>query len=88
MVVKDTSLTNYITLDSDGTLEKRELEVYELLEKHGNMTDWEITYALGYKDRNEISPARYRLEKKNKIKSNGKRKDLHTNRLAYQWEIL
>lgn len=85
--VQDTSLSNYIQLADDGTLERRELEIYEHLEQNPNMTDWELTYALGYKDRNEISPARYRLTKKGIIEANGKRKDLHTNRVAYQWKV-
>ena len=86
--VRDTSLLNYTQLNNDGTLDRREKEIYDLLEYESDLTDWEICYKLGYKDRNQISPARWRLaEKRNLIKDNGKRKCSQTKRMAYQWRI-
>jgi len=86
-MVRDTSINSYIELDNEGVLEAREEEIYELLRKSPNMTDNEITEALGYKHHNEISPARWRLVEKQLLMANGKRKCSIKHRTVYQWRL-
>jgi len=86
--VRDTSLNSYIELKDSGKLEAREQEIYELIKQQGPMTDNEITQTLGYKDRNEISPARWRLVDQGVLIDYGKRKCSITERTVYQWRIV
>jgi len=85
--VRDTSLNSYLELKDSGKLEARKQEIYELISQQGPMTDNEITQVLGYKERNEISPARWRLMKHGLLIEGGKRKCNITKRTIYQWKI-
>lgn len=85
--VRDTSLLSYFDLVDKGVIDAREGEIFSLLSKTPDLTDNEMVKALNYKDRNELSPARWRLLKQNILQSNGKRLCSITKRTVYQWRI-
>ena len=86
-MVRETSLNAYIDLQDEGTLKERELKVVELLTKEISMTDNEMMAKLGMRDRNEISPARWRLFKRGIVESDGKDKCPITGRRVHFWKL-
>ena len=86
-MVRETSLNAYLDLQEEGTLKERELKVVELLGINVSMTDNEMMAKLGMKDRNELSPARWRLFKKGIVESDGKDKCPITGRRVHFWKL-
>ena len=86
-MIRDTSLYAYEDIKSDGSVGKKQKEVYDYLLTHSDKTDQEICRGLGYTDRNIVSPRRNELFKKGIIINVGKRLCTVRNRLAIVWRI-
>lgn len=88
MTVRDTSIKTYNEIIAEGLLGDRQVEVYQLLEQRPDMTDMEITKALGQEDPNYARPRRKELLDMGLIESSGKRRCSITHREVYQWRII
>jgi len=83
--IKDTSLMAYTSIREDGSVGAMQEKVLNFIKYNPDLTDSEITYRLGYSDRNKIRPRRNELMKKGVVVPSGKKKCSISKRMAYTW---
>lgn len=81
--MRDTSLAAYETY-VEPTLGERQKVVYEVLEKHADLTNREIKEILGW-EINTVTPRVYELRDRGLVFESSKRICKVTGRLAYAW---
>lgn len=86
-MVRQTSVDCYYEIMEEGLIGDRQKIVYDFIIDNENLTDMEITIALGYKDPNKIRPRRKELFDFGLILDGGIKKCSITGRKAHFWKI-
>ena len=77
-----TSLMAYVEMLHNGTVGRRQALVYKYINRHPNMTAYEISQGLGFSDPNTVRPRINELIKKQYILVSGQRPCSITGKLA------
>lgn len=86
-MARQTSIDSYKEIVADGTLSKRQLQVYKALYVGGPMTQRETEIAIFGKLGHSITPRFAELERSGAIRTPRKRVCKITKRTVHEWEI-
>jgi DNA-binding MarR family transcriptional regulator len=83
--MQDTSIEAFIQINEDGTIGKRQAQVYEVL-KMGPKTNREISLYL-HLPINSVTPRVFELREKGLVRRSGSKIDNITRKRAIIWEV-
>ena len=83
-MIRDTSITAYLSIPD---LSRRERMVLQTIEAYPDRTDGELSFLMGFKERNAVAPRRNQLEKDMLVADSGVRACTRSGKKCHVWHI-